>query len=84
MAKYFFFDPAMTNMDTVVFCPDEKAVCLASNISESWVITNDTTIAGIADIIYEFHKRYPGGYITDHHVYAEKEFFDIWGDDGEE
>lgn len=81
MSKYFFFDPGMTDIDTVIFGPGEKAVQLVSNVPNNWVITNDTTIAGISDIIYEFHKRYPGAYILSHQVYTEHEFFDIWGED---
>lgn len=77
-----FFDPATTNLDTVVFGPNDWAVQIVADASKTWCITNDTTIGGIAAVVYAFHERYPRAYIFSHHVYDEHQFFEMWrGDD---
>ena len=78
MSKYFFFDPGMTDIDTVIFGPDEMAVQIVANASKTWCITHDTSIDGINDILREFFNAAPKATVFSVQVYTEDEFRAMW------
>ena len=79
MSKYFFFDPGMTDIDTVIFGPDEMAVQIVANASKTWVVTRDTNIDDINDVLRAFFNENPKATVFSVQVYSEAEFRDMWG-----
>lgn len=78
MSNYFFFDPDMTDIDTVVFGPGEKAVQIVANAPKTWYITDDTSNEGIHAAFREFFIRYPKSTLFSVQVYTEDEFRAMW------
>lgn len=83
MSNYFFFDPGMTDIDTVIFGPDEMAVQVVSNASKTWCITANPDIDGINDVLHAFFNESPKATVFSVQVYSEAEFRDMWGYDNE-
>lgn len=78
MSNYFFFDPGMTDIDTVIFGPGEKAVQIVANASKTWCITRDTDNDGINDILREFFNANRKATVFSVQVYPEDEFRAMW------
>lgn len=80
--KTSFFDPATTNLDTVVFGPGDWAVQIVANAPKTWCITNDVSNDSINAILHDFFKIYPKATLFSVQEYDEHQFFEMWrGDD---
>ena len=84
MSNYFFFDPGMTDIDTVIFGPDEKAVQIIANASKTWCITRDTDNDGINDILREFFNANRKATVFSVQVYTKDEFRSMWNGSDDE